>query len=230
MKSIIYKIVNTINGKVYIGSSNRGSLRLDEHRRRLRNGKHVNKHLQSSWNRNGEKSFLFEIVEYVEDVSILIEREQYWLDYYFEKFDMYNIRKTADRNTGVTHSEETLLLLRKISDKHFEENGHKPVYEFWVERYGEDIADKKMEDYRTKHSERVSGEKNPMYGKIGALNPNIKRIGQFMKDGTFVREWDGIILASREMSILAQNISECCLGKRKSAGGYVWKFSHSPNN
>ena len=50
------------------------------------------------------------------------------------------------------------------------------------------------------------------------------------KDGTFVRELDGIILASREMSILAQNISECCLGKRKSAGGYVWKFSHSPNN
>ena len=229
MESIIYRILNTKNNKVYIGSTNRGYHRLYEHKKRLKSGKHVNKHLQSSWDRNSENSFLFEIIEYVDDENNLIEREQYWLDYYFERCDMYNIRKTADRNTGLKHSKETLLLLKNISNKHFEENGHKSVYEFWLESYGKDIADEKMSDYKNKHSDRVSGEKNPMYGKIGELNPNLKKIGQFLKDGTFIKEWNGIVIASKELSIFSQNISECCLGKRKSAGGYIWKFLELTN-
>ena len=64
MESIIYRILNTKNNKVYIGSTNRGYHRLEEHKKRLKSGKHVNKHLQSSWDRNGENSFLFEIIEY----------------------------------------------------------------------------------------------------------------------------------------------------------------------
>jgi len=229
MTSIIYRILNTKSNKVYIGSTNRGYHRLDEHKKKLQSGKHVNKHLQSSWDRNGEDSFLFEVIEYVKFENNLIEREQYWLDYYFERFNMYNIRKTADRNIGIKHSKETLLLLKDISNRHFKENGHKSVYEFWLESYGKDIADEKMKDYRIKHSERVSGEKNPMYGKTGELNPNIKKIGQFLKDGTFVKEWAGIVIASKELSIFSQNISECCLGKRKSAGGYIWKFLELTN-
>jgi hypothetical protein len=39
-----------------------------------------------------------------------------------------------------------------------------------------------------------------------------------------------VIIASKELSILSQNISECCLGKRKSAGGYVWKFLELKTN
>jgi group I intron endonuclease len=230
MTPIIYKILNIKNNKVYIGSTNRGHHRLNEHKKKLQSGKHTNKHLQSSWDINGENSFLFEIIEYVEFENNLIEREQYWIDYYFERFNMYNIRKTADRNIGIKHSKETLLLLKDISNKHFKDNGHKSVYEFWLESYGKDIADRKMIDYRIKLSEGSSGEKNPMYGKTGELNPNIKKIGQFLKDGTFLKEWNGIIIASKELSILAQNISECCLGKRKSAGGYIWKFLELKTN
>ena len=65
--------------------------------------------------------------------------------------------------------------------------------------------------------------------KMDYINPNIKKIGQFLKDGTFVKEWAGIVIASKELSIFSQNISECCLGKRKSAGGYIWKFLELTN-
>jgi group I intron endonuclease len=224
MKSIIYRILNLKNGKAYVGSSNRGDLRLEEHRAKLRCGKHVNRHLQSSWKVYGEDSFIFEVIENVEKEENLIIREQYWMDFYAE-FGLYNIRKVADRNTGISHSEETKSKLREISLNHFNENGHKPVYDFWVDKYGEDVANIKMSEYKRRHSDRVSGDRNPMFGKVGTLNPNLKKIVQLDKDGLLIKEWEGIIVASRELSIYAQNISECCLGKRKTAGGFVWKFS-----
>jgi hypothetical protein len=39
------------------------------------------------------------------------------------------------------------------------------VYSVWVEKYGKEIADKKMESYRKKQSENTRGKKNPMFGK-----------------------------------------------------------------
>lgn len=47
-------IVNTNNGKRYIGSSLNIRKRLWEHRANLRHNKHCNPHLQASWNRYGE--------------------------------------------------------------------------------------------------------------------------------------------------------------------------------
>ncbi len=49
----------------------------------------------------------------------------------------------------------------------------KSVYDVWVEKYGNDEADKKMIELKKKHSNNNSGEKNNMYGKpspIGSGN------------------------------------------------------------
>lgn len=42
--------------------------------------------------------------------------------------------------------------------------------------------------------------------------------------GEFIREWDYMSQASKELNINKANIAETCYGKRKSAGGYVWKY------
>ena len=39
------------------------------------------------------------------------------------------------------------------------------MYEYWVIKYGKEIADKKMKDYSEKRSKIHSGKNNPMYGK-----------------------------------------------------------------
>lgn len=59
----IYKIKNTKDGKVYIGSSVDVVDRLYKHRYKLKNNKHFNLHLQRAWNRDGEESFVFEKIE-----------------------------------------------------------------------------------------------------------------------------------------------------------------------
>jgi hypothetical protein len=41
----------------------------------------------------------------------------------------------------------------------------KSVYEVWVNKYGEDVANEKMIEYKQKQSKNSSGKNNPMYGK-----------------------------------------------------------------
>lgn len=52
-----------------------------------------------------------------------------------------------------------------------------------------------------------------------------KPILQFTKDGEFVREWQSARIIEKQTGWSAGNISWACLGHRKSAYGFVWKFA-----
>ena len=51
-----------------------------------------------------------------------------------------------------------------------------------------------------------------------------KKVQQYDLQGDFVREFKSTQEASRILKISQGNISVCCRGKRKTAGGYVWKY------
>ena len=55
-----------------------------------------------------------------------------------------------------------------------------------------------------------------------------KKVQQFTKDGLFIKEWDSIIEAARELKINASGIWACCNGRNrcKSYCGYVWKYKN----
>lgn len=76
----IYKITNKINNKIYIGSSVDIDKRWKQHIRELKKNKHINKHLQSAWNKYGENNFKFQIVELIQDVDELQFYEQKWIN------------------------------------------------------------------------------------------------------------------------------------------------------
>ena len=63
----IYKIVNTINNRVYIGQSKKIRNRLKTHYKQLIENKHYNSDLQMSWNRYKEEQFSFELCCYIYD-------------------------------------------------------------------------------------------------------------------------------------------------------------------
>lgn len=90
----IYCIENKVNHKVYIGSSKNIYQRLLKHFALLRHNKHENAHLQNAWNKYGEKSFEWTVIEKCEN-SILTEREQYCIDLFGAE---YNITKKVERN------------------------------------------------------------------------------------------------------------------------------------
>jgi hypothetical protein len=71
------------------------------------------------------------------------------------------------------------------------------------------------------------GTENPMYNKYGKEHPQSKPVLQYDLNGNFIREWECARQINRELGIQQQNIGKCCLGKRPTAGGYVWKFKNN---
>ena len=57
---------------------------------------------------------------------------------------------------------------------------------------------------------------------------NNKPVDQYSKDGNFIRTWDAVNYAGKELNISPSTISLVCRNKRKTAGGYIWKY-HEDN-
>ena len=56
-----------------------------------------------------------------------------------------------------------------------------------------------------------------------------KKVLQLTKAGEFIREWPSAMEAERELGIAQPSICICCRGKRKSAGGFVWRYATNAN-
>lgn len=64
------------------------------------------------------------------------------------------------------------------------------------------------------------------FGIRNSTKSNTKKVLQFLKDGTFIKEWETISDAARFIGIKRQaNISSVCKGKKKSAYGFIWKYA-----
>ena len=63
----VFKIRNTVNGKIYVG----GAMNLDNiwnsQKFKLNSGNHISKELQKEWNEFGEDKFVFEIVDVLKE-------------------------------------------------------------------------------------------------------------------------------------------------------------------
>lgn len=63
----------------------------------------------------------------------------------------------------------------------------------------------------------------PMLNRFGINHGRSKKIIQ-IKNGNIICEFNGVREASRKTGICFACISQCCLGKHKTAGGYLWKY------
>lgn len=88
---LVYAIINIENNKRYVGSTYLFKDRKYCHLYLLRKGSHHSKILQRAYNKYGEKSFRFEILEENIPMEQLMEREQYYI---IQKGE-YNTNKEA---------------------------------------------------------------------------------------------------------------------------------------
>lgn len=123
----IYAIINKINGKLYVGSSKNMLNRYNGHVYDLKKGKHHSIYLQRSVDKHGLKNFKFKVLELIDDISILHDREQYWLDYY-ESYNHevgYNISPSAH---GGVFANETKEKIRETLKERFKDKNNHPSY------------------------------------------------------------------------------------------------------
>ena len=55
----------------------------------------------------------------------------------------------------------------------------------------------------------------------------MRAVIQMNKNGNVLNEFASITEASNETNTSIANISMCCKGNRKTAGGYKWKFKEA---
>lgn len=79
--------------------------------------------------------------------------------------------------------------------------------------------------HHSEESKQKISENNGMKGKFGSEHNRSKKVAQYDKQThDLIKIWDSMHDVERELGIDHRNISQCCKGKRKSAGGFIWKY------
>lgn len=114
LKPGIYKLLNTTNGRFYIGSCRRFKERWKEHVNSLIKQKHNNKFLLNDFNKCGSEAFVFEVVEVFEGTrEERLAREQFYIDQFHDNQQQcYNLRKIANSSQGSKPKDPLLTRLR----------------------------------------------------------------------------------------------------------------------
>ena len=50
---------------------------------------------------------------------------------------------------------------------------------------------------------------------------------QYDLEGNFIRKWDSMRDAARELGLLSARICDCCKGNRNKHGGFQWRYSEN---
>ena len=236
----IYKIINKVNGKYYVGSSiNITDRRWRKHKSCLRYNHHDNKHLQNAWNKYGENNFDFIIIEQIPKEK-LVEVEQKYLDIakteqdkcYNQAFDVERPATTMSEeakqkmkdklsklmsgvnnpNYGKHHSSEAKekMRLAKLGKKHSKEHNKK----IGISNKGKKYPNKKpySAESNIRRSISQSGPKNHNFDHTIYTFQNLLT-NEIIKDTQL----------NFRKSVGIDGASICYLlnGKRKSAKGWV---------
>ena len=222
MKTGIYTITNTINGKIYVGCAINIENRWKVHKNNLKYDKHHCGHLQKAYSKYGKEAFKFEILEECEE-RFLYSQEHYWcnlLNVHNVNYG-YNNKPTNPYKQG-RHSEETK---KKIGRK------GKKIPEAQIRK---SVESKRMnaqkrgyyftEELKRKMSESRKGKKLKPNVCVAAREKCKIPVLQYSKTGEFIKEWEAMVDAERFYNQKTSGkISSCCNGKRMSAFGYIWR-------
>lgn len=219
----VYEIVNNVNGKRYVGSSNRIEHRWSQHKSRLNNGSHHSLHLQRAWDKYGSDNFVFNIIAECSQDN-LIPNEQSEID----SGCQYNISPTAGRTAGLEVSDSAK---EKMSESAYKKWGD-PGYRDKMSAIRKDIwscPDRRMiisrsskrnwenEEFRSRMSKVNSGENNPKFDHT---------IYNFTHD-----EFGDISCTKyhlyKNYGLNPNSIRLVCKGDRQSHAG--WRIKKGPN-
>lgn len=176
--NVVYKIKNIVNNRFYIGSTINYKSRKCEHLRLLKKNIHENEFLQNDFNKCGKDAFVFEIIEeyYNLDIKILLNREQYYLNKFFDnKQNCYNINPIASKPPiknqfgSKNHMYGKIGLLNPSYGRCSSEETKNKIS---ISKFGIKISENTKEklskirkEFHLKNPNHFKGEKAPMFGK-----------------------------------------------------------------
>lgn len=210
----VYKITNKTNNKVYIGITSKGlSARWKEH---LYNAEHgCPFKLHNAIRKYGKENFSIELIDFCNSWEELEEKEKYYISEYKSLQDEfgYNMTEGGDGTIGRYVTMETRDKIRQKA-------------------IGREVS----EETRMKLSEagKVRTENREAYWNSGKIGDNRRKpILQYTKEGIFIREFEGVNIAAKELGLSPTTIitslkHENIVGSKRNP--YIWVYkSEYPN-
>lgn len=110
----VYFIRNCVTKTIYVGHSSDIRERFNSHKSMLRRGKHNNPHLQNSWNKYGQESFVFRQIVVAYNITLRNEIEKYIIKKFKLKGKkLYNFGDGGDAQKHTEESKEKARVSHK---------------------------------------------------------------------------------------------------------------------
>lgn len=234
----IYLRTNKVNGKKYVGLTT--NLKRRQCRWKNLSEKYAGNAINNARKKYGIDSFDFEILKECKD-----EELNKWEMYYIKELNTkvpygYNLTDGGEGMNGYTLSEETKRKIGKANKGERNYNYGKHLSEKIRNKISESLKGTIFtEERKKKISESKKGEKNGMYGKHHTEEWK-KQHGKKVKGKTSkpvlqidkntnetIAIFSSIKEVNKQLGYSNGHISQCCKGKRKTCGGYIWKYKES---
>lgn len=236
----IYKIYNTINNKIYIGQTRINiDIRWKQHLRAAKSGKDSNTILYHAMNKYGYVNFNVQLIKeysfYSKDELInMLNKEE------IRYISKYNSVKPNGYNMQYGGKSPTESLKRPV-DKYSLDGEFIKSYESILEAC--DDSDKKIS--RIHISECCRGKlltssgyvwrfKGDKFDKYNKKDKRFTPVDQYSKDGQFIKHYASLseaiynVFGTTNFKNYNSHIAACCKGNRKTAYGFVWRYSEEP--
>ena len=229
---IIYKVTNKITGKIYVGQTTKDlNQRWRQHINEANEA--IDGHRQSfplfhrMIIKYKEENFIPEIIEECDDLKLDI-RERYWISFFNSNNDGYNStiggqeifkEKITHGSKVVQYTIEDVYLATyssaqeaanaiNIHPSNIRKNCNGLTKSCGGFKWKWEEETKKREEY--KKEER---KKN-------------RKVCQYDLKGVLVKEYNSVKEAAEENLISKSGIYNCCCGKQKISGGFMWTYKN----
>lgn len=195
-KSGIYALINSIDGKLYIGSGVNLYRRFSDHLK----GRSSNLRLQRAIKVHKIKNFYFVVYAFVENsVPGITDMETLFMSY-FSKEKLYNFKYEATSMAGYRHTEEAI---KKMKSRFLDPKNH-PMYG-------------KSHSLDVKNLISKPGNLNPMYGKEQS-NLTRSKISERLSKPVALYDADHTYILTFKSNVQLSKFLEC---DKSTVGDYV---------
>ena len=221
VQSCIYGIRCKVNNKIYIGKAKDYFSRFSLHLRHLKLRKHYCKLLQSDFDLYGKNNFQFLIIRELqigEDIN-LIEIEE------ISKVDsalLYNSNLIENKVISYNPTTgEVLKVYFNISDASRQTNIPFMSIYLCCTDYNSTKTTNNIGFIFEENKDKIPSRLIDKRGKHRKRATSVIQINKKTKDE--IKTFETVTQATLETGI--KNISKCCNGKIKSAGGFIWRYA-----
>jgi len=239
----IYLITNTINGKRYVGQTQREDIEKRWKEHKICDKYTIGRCLLNAYKKHGVETFKFQIICICFDGDCNKFEDEYIRKYNTLSPNGYNLKSGGSH--GRHHPETIKLISEKLKGRQLT-----PV----------------TDEIRRKNSQSKMGNKNHNFGKSiteerriklsnsikkiwqerrdngtfneyiknssvlfsqkGHISPNRKAVGKYDDKGNLLETYTSTVEAGEKIGISSSTIACVCRGVKsyKTAGGFIWKF------